>query len=97
MELLRKLDGHTDIITRVAWSPDGSKLASSSFGKTIRIWDNRGITNDIFSGHQKGVTALSWSPDSKMYPICDALFSQISLGKWPHPATSFCNTLCVIY
>src|SRR5689334_15001785 len=31
-------NGHTEYITRVAWSPDGQYIASSSRDKSIRIW-----------------------------------------------------------
>ena len=37
------LEGHTNTVTGLAWSPDGTMLISSSFDKTVRLW-----------GHQKG-------------------------------------------
>ena len=33
------LKGHTNSLTQVAWSPDGSRLVSTSFDNTCRIWD----------------------------------------------------------
>src|SRR5262249_25158905 len=35
------LRGHEDEVTSVAFSADGSKLASGRYGGTIRIWDAR--------------------------------------------------------
>ena len=33
------LEGHTKFVHSVAYSPDGSRLASGSFDHTIKIWD----------------------------------------------------------
>ena len=40
MELLsEKTDAHSDAITSVAFSPDGTKIVSGSDDKTIKVWD----------------------------------------------------------
>lgn len=36
---LQKLEGHTDVVTAVAFLQDGSLLASASFDQTIRLWN----------------------------------------------------------
>ena len=30
--------GHTDAVERVAWSPDGTMIASASADGTVQIW-----------------------------------------------------------
>jgi WD40 repeat protein len=35
-----RLEGHTDEVKSVAWSPSGERLASASDDKTLMVWDN---------------------------------------------------------
>ena len=40
LELLsEKTDAHSDAIQSVAFSPDGTKIVSGSYDKTIKVWD----------------------------------------------------------
>ena len=40
MELLsEKKDAHSHYVTSVVFSPDGTKIVSGSYDKTIKVWD----------------------------------------------------------
>src|SRR5215211_7173942 len=36
---LLRLDGHTNVVSRLAATPDGTTLISASYDHTIRFWD----------------------------------------------------------
>ena len=56
--------GHTDVITRISWSPCGRFLASPSRDKTIRIWDTQhGECIKELSAHSEQIVSTTWSSD----------------------------------
>ena len=61
---LRTFTGHSSYVNSVAWSPDGSRVASGSDDNTIKIWDvATGFLVQNFTGHSQDVTSVAWSPD----------------------------------
>jgi WD40 repeat protein/tetratricopeptide (TPR) repeat protein len=62
--VIHTLIGHTADVVCAAFSPDGRRLATASFDRTIKLWDT-GTGRDVFSlrGHTAGVVALAFSPD----------------------------------
>ena len=65
--------GHTNTVTDIEWSPDGSKFATTSKDGILRIWDaeTREALLEISvhlafdAGFWLGTSELAWSPDGK--------------------------------
>ena len=61
VKLVRTLRGHTGIIGRIAWSPDGRMLASPSEDQTIRLWDaETGECLRTLEGHEQRVNSVAF-------------------------------------
>ncbi len=80
--------GHTDLVTGLAFTPDGKLLASKGQDKTIRLWDT--VTSQPvglpFPGNSPGGAALSISPDGNSIATVttdpNVIIWDISLQDW---------------
>jgi WD40 repeat protein len=66
------LNGHRHNVSSVAYSPCGRFICSSSFDKTIKIWDNNGIyrylTGNLIGsciGHNDGVSSVCYDSENR--------------------------------
>ena len=58
--------GHSGYVYAVAWSPDGSRIASGSYDQTVQVWDAAtGAALLTYGGHSSFVNAVAWSPDGR--------------------------------
>jgi len=59
------LTGHTEGVNSLAYSPDGTRIVSGSYDKTLKVWDAAtGQATLTLGGHTGCVYSVAYSPDS---------------------------------
>ncbi|MCP3166720.1 WD40 repeat domain-containing protein [Myxococcus qinghaiensis] len=66
-ECVQVMEGHEGEVRGIAWSADGTQLASGSRGHDARIWDvATGALLKDFPGQEGQVTSVAFSPDGRL-------------------------------
>ena len=64
--MIEAMRGHANAAEAVAYSPDGSRIASGGISRTIHLWDGRtGKPVSSRDGHRDRVQVVGFSPDGK--------------------------------
>src|SRR5947208_1573285 len=65
-QVVGTLEGHSDPVYAIAWSPDGKTLVTGGFDNSVRLWD-AATRKEIkrFDGHSGLVLAVAPAPDGK--------------------------------
>jgi WD40 repeat protein/tRNA A-37 threonylcarbamoyl transferase component Bud32 len=76
------IHGHIDGVQGVAVSPDGKYIASSSWDKTIKVWNAAtGAELMTLRGHNGGVGTISFSPDGKRI-VSGSMDKTLKIWDW---------------
>ena len=66
LDLAAEMKGHSGPVTDLAWSPDGVRLASCSFDKTLWIWDMATSSGVLAASNVcDPMVSVAWSPDGE--------------------------------
>lgn len=63
IKVRRTLSSDGAWITRMAWSPDGRRLAAGCGDNKVRVWDVESGELTVLSGHSEVVSSVAWSPN----------------------------------
>ncbi|MFM2002003.1 MAG: hypothetical protein RI963_1429 [Planctomycetota bacterium] len=64
---LVEMIGHNDVIQTAIFSPDGKRVATASYDRTITLWEvATGKPVRSFTGHNGAILSIAISPDGKL-------------------------------
>ncbi|MDJ0737617.1 MAG: caspase family protein [Nostocaceae cyanobacterium] len=62
---VNRLQGHSQQVNAIAFSPDGKMIASASDDNTVKVWGVDGKLVNTFKGHKDRVTSIAFSGNGK--------------------------------
>ena len=59
--------GHTNLVSSIAFSPDGKYLLSGSWDNTAKLWDLYGNEIKVFKSHTDKITSVAFHPSNDQF------------------------------
>lgn len=79
--VIKTLSGHNGVVAAVAFSPDGSLLASAGHDETVRLWTvATGAEVHKLPSHARTPGRLAFSPDGRLLAFAD--YRDVNLWEW---------------
>jgi WD40 repeat protein/uncharacterized caspase-like protein/energy-coupling factor transporter ATP-binding protein EcfA2 len=64
---VNRLEGHTDMVQTIAFSPDGNFLVSGGRDNIVKVWSKEGKLLKTLTGHQGFVSEVAFSSDGQWF------------------------------
>lgn len=68
-EPIRQFAGHTAPVAALAVSPDGKRIASASWDRTVRVWPSDGGDAVVLEGHQQNVNGVAFMTEGQVVSV----------------------------